>query len=172
MKNFILPKKIVAHKNTLAVENLKVEKSMQIGLNEPSLTEIQPGGFIVSDFGKELCGSLRILAHTGGGDKKVRVVYGESVAEAMSQIGEKGATNDHILRDYEVQIPDYSDTTLINSGFRFVKIESVGNSLVRIKSAVVVPTIYEKPFKGSFVCDDKKINKIFSKLFMDVKFIW
>lgn len=161
MEKVIYPKKIIASKNVNGVENLKIKKPMQIGLIEPQVTEILEGGYLILDFGKELCGSLRILAHVGKGDEKVRITYGESVSEAMSKIGEKGATNDHATRDFEVYIPNYSDMTLINSGFRFVKIESLGNSVIRIKNAVVVPTIYEKPFKGKFVCDDKVINKIF-----------
>lgn len=162
MQKIIYPQKIVDYKNATAVENLKIAKSLQIGLNEPDLTEIGEGGYVVLDFGKELCGSLRILAHVGGGEQKARIVYGESVAEAMSVIGEKGATNDHAVRDYEITIPSYSDMTLINSGFRFVMIQAVGKTTLRLKSAVVMPTIYDKPFKGSFVCDDKQINKIFS----------
>ena len=162
MKNAILPRKIVAHKNVDGVENLKKNKPMQIGFNEPFLTIIKEGGYVVLDFGKELCGSLRLLVRASDGDKKVRIVYGESVAEAMSKVGEKGATNDHIVRDHEYFIPNWSDTTFTNSGFRFVMIQSVGITKLEIKHAVVTPTIYSKPFKGKFTCDDKVINKIFS----------
>ncbi len=162
MKGVILPRKIVAYKNALDVENLKKDKPMQIGFNEPCLTVINEGGYVVLDFGKEICGSFRILVRNSTGDKKVRIVYGESVSEAMSKIGEKGATNDHIVRDYEYFIPNWSDTTFTNSGFRFVKIECLGQTSIEIKHAVVVPTIFSKPFKGKFVCDDKVINKIFS----------
>lgn len=161
MKGLILPKRIVTGKNVLNAENLKKDKPMQIGFNENYLTTINEGGYVVIDFGKELCGNLRLLVTHSTGDKKVRIVYGESVAEAMSKIGEKGATNDHIVRDYEYFIPDWSDTTFTNSGFRFVMIQAVGNTTVEIKHAVVTPTIYKKPFKGKFVCDDKVVNKIF-----------
>ena len=162
MKNVLLPKKIIDSKNVLNVYKLLIEKPMQIGLNEPDLTVIEKGGFVILDFGKELCGSLRLLAHVGGGERKARIVYGESVSEAMCKIGEKGATNDHIVRDGEYYIPDYSDTTFTNSGFRFVMISTVGDSVICIKNAVVTPTIYEKAYKGKFVCDDKRINKIYS----------
>ena len=70
MQKIIYPKKIVDYKNATAVENLKIAKSLQIGLNEPDLTEIGEGGYVVLDFGKELCGSLRILAHVGEGEQK------------------------------------------------------------------------------------------------------
>ena len=162
MKSTILPKKIVAFKNVLNVENLKKDKPMQIGFSEPCLSVINEGGYVILDFGKELCGSLRLLVRSSTGDKKVRIVYGESVAETLSSVGVRGATNDHIVRDYEYYIPNWSDTTFTNSGFRFVKIEPVGKTSIEIKHAVVVPTIFSKPFKGKFVCDDKVINKIFS----------
>ena len=162
MKKIILPKKAVVYKNVENIENLFIEKPMQIGLNEPKLTHIEQGGFVVLDFGKEICGNFRLLVHVGEGERKARIVYGESVAEAMSRIGEKGATNDHNVRDYEYFIPDYSDTTFTNSGFRFVMVENVGDTVLNIKNAVVTPTVYDKPYKGKFVCDDKQINKIFS----------
>ena len=38
MKGVILPKKVVAYKNALNVENLKKDKPMQIGFNEEYLT--------------------------------------------------------------------------------------------------------------------------------------
>ena len=105
MKNVIFPKKIIDSKNVLCAENLLDEKPMQIGLNEPKLTTIEKDGYVILDFGKEICGSFRLLAHVGDGERKVRIVYGESVSEAMSKIGEKGATNDHIVRDAEYYIP-------------------------------------------------------------------
>ncbi|MBQ7374010.1 MAG: family 78 glycoside hydrolase catalytic domain [Clostridia bacterium] len=161
MQIVIYPKKIIDGRNFVNAKNLLKQKSMQIGLNEPELTTIENGGYVVLDFGKEICGSFRLLAHVGSGDRKVRIVYGESVSEALSKIGEKGATNDHIVRDGEYYIPDYSDTTFTNSGFRFVTIQTVGNSVIKIKNAVVTPTVYKKAYKGKFVCDDKRINKIF-----------
>ena len=162
MKNVLLPKKIIDYKNVDSVEKLLIEKPLQIGLNEPDITTVNPGGYVVLDFGKEVCGSLRLLAQVGTKNAKARIVYGESVSEAMSKIGEKGATNDHIVRDGVYEIPNYSDTTFTNSGFRFVMIESVGDSVIFIKNAVVMLTVYEKPYKGKFVCDDKAVNKIFN----------
>ena len=162
MKKIILPKRAVVYKNVDSIDNLFVEKTLQIGLNEPNLTHIEKGGYVVLDYGREICGNLRLLAHKSDGECRARIVYGESVSEAMSRIGEKGATNDHMVRDYEYIIPFYSDTTFNNSGFRFVMIENVGDSTLNIKSAVVQTTIYDKPYKGKFVCDDDRINKIFS----------
>ena len=160
MRKILYPKKIVASKLVKNEENLKKEKSMQIGLNEPFVTTIEKGGYVILDFGKEICGSLRLLAHSSQGSQKLKITYGESVSEAMSEISEKGATNDHAVRDYVYFIPPFSDTCFTNSGFRFVMLKSV-DSEITIKNAVVIPTVYDKPFKGKFECDDKLVNKIF-----------
>lgn len=67
---------------------------------------IKPG--IVLDFGKELHGGLQLV--TGlmktHDPVHVRIRFGESVSEAMSDIDSiKGATNDHAMRDFKVALP-------------------------------------------------------------------
>lgn len=161
MKNLLLPKKIIDSKNAVGVEKLKIAKPLQIGLYEPEVTVIKKGGYVLLDFGKEICASLRLLVRDSLCDKKVRIVYGESVSEALSSIGEKGATNDHATRDQVFYIPPYSDMTVNQSGFRFVKIECVGDTELHIKNAYAVNSIYEKAYKGKFTCNDKLVNKIF-----------
>ena len=62
---------------------------------------------ILLDFGEELHGGLQIVTGMPGDHTpiRVRVRFGESVSEAMSEVGEKGATNDHAMRDMEIQLP-------------------------------------------------------------------
>jgi hypothetical protein len=50
----------------------------------------------------------------------VRIRLGESVAETMAEIGERGAQNDHALRDQVVKIPWLGKTTIGPSGMRFL----------------------------------------------------
>lgn len=46
--------------------------------------------YVILDFGKEICGGVRIVtAIVKGLTTKIRLVFGESVSEAMSSIGEK-----------------------------------------------------------------------------------
>ncbi|GAB6119854.1 hypothetical protein JCM30204_10030 [Dysgonomonas termitidis] len=59
-------------------------------------------GGIILDFGKEIQGGLEIITSINNKNPvgKVRIRFGESVAETMSDIGGKGgATNDHAMRD-------------------------------------------------------------------------
>ena len=161
MKNLLLPKKIIDSKNAIDADKLKIAKPLQIGLCEPDVTVIKKGGYVLLDFGKEICASLRLLVRDCLGDRQVRIVYGESVSETLSSIGEKGATNDHATRDQIFYISHYSDMTINQSGFRFVKIECVGDTELIIKNAYAVNSIYEKAYKGKFTCNDKLVNKIF-----------
>ena len=54
---------------------------------------------ILLDFGRELHGGVQLGIGSGPQGMRVRLRFGESVAEAMSDVGEKGATNDHAMRD-------------------------------------------------------------------------
>jgi len=85
----------------------------------------EPG--ILLDFGRELHGGLQIaVADLSPSSKRskttrVRVRFGESVGEAMSELGgEANATNDHAVRDETVALP--SSIWLAN---RVKKIEGV-----------------------------------------------
>ncbi len=71
-----------------------------------STTSSKPS--IILDFGRELHGGLQLV--TGLMKKnsavKVRLRFGESVSETMSEIDTiKGATNDHAMRDFEKKLP-------------------------------------------------------------------
>jgi hypothetical protein len=91
----------------------------------------------------------------------VRVRFGESVAEAMAEIGERGAQNDHAVRDQVVMLPWLGKKTVGPSGFRFVRIDAVepGQPL-RIAQVQAVLQLRDVPQPGSFRCDDERLNRI------------
>lgn len=62
---------------------------------------------ILLDFGRELHGGVEIVTGMWSGNKPLRVhlTFGESASEAMSTVGEKGATNDHAIRDFTTLLP-------------------------------------------------------------------
>ncbi|HWS00671.1 MAG TPA: hypothetical protein VN249_08665, partial [Prolixibacteraceae bacterium] len=76
---------------------------------------------IILDFGKEIQGGLEIVTSINNDKKmgKVRIRFGESVSETLSNVGEKGATNEHSLRDFTIQLPWLGRIEAGNSGFRF-----------------------------------------------------
>ncbi len=166
----IFPVKIITSKGNIAgKENILSEKILQITTNENNVTTLknsltEKNTYIVLDFGKELHGKIRLLTYTTNSSETVRlrITYGESVGEAMSTIGLKGACNDHATRDFIVSIPQYSDMSFIESGFRFVKIELLDkNSLINIKSVVAETKMRDIEYLGSFRCNDNLINEIY-----------
>ena len=91
----------------------------------------------------------------------VRIRLGESVSETMSDIGKDGATNDHAMRDFIVELPWLGSLEAGNSGFRFVRIDLVSpETKVEIKEISAIFTFRDIPYKGSFTCDDDRLNKI------------
>ena len=118
---------------------------------------------ILLDFGKEIQGGLQIVTGMGKNTPvKIRVRFGESVSEAMSELGgEQGATNDHAMRDYIVELPWLGVAETGNSGFRFVRIDLLtANVDLLIKEINAIFTYRDIPYLGSFSCNDERLNRI------------
>ena len=166
----VLPEKVLlTGGKVLDAGLLTEEKIPSVTTNEPRVTVLTNAGggenaFVLLDFGTELAGGARILTHTVGGaaTPEVRLVFGESVSEAMSRIGEKNATNDHSIRDMVVKLTNFSDMIFGQSGFRFLKIELITpGASVRLKSVLADATLLDLPYRGSFVCSDPLLNRIY-----------
>jgi len=119
------------------------------------------GGYILFDFGRELCGGINLTVHHTKNDEngRVRVVFGESVSEALSTIGEKNATNNHSLRDITVDVPFLSSSDIGKTGFRFVKIEALSDE-IEIKSVSAISIHRDIEYKGFFECDNELLNRV------------
>lgn len=119
-------------------------------------------GSIVIDFGTQIAGYIELF--TPGADKtppKARIRFGESVAETMAGIGERGAQNDHALRDQVVELPWMGKKMVGPSGFRFVRIDAVdAKHPVRLTEVRAVLQIRDVPYLGSFRCSDERLNQI------------
>jgi alpha-L-rhamnosidase len=123
----------------------------------------KPG--IVFDYGKELHGGLQLITDQSKGGKPVRVRlrFGESVAEAMSDVADtaKGATNDHAMRDYIVSVPWLGKLEIGNTGFRFVRIDLIDdNTELKLKEVNAIFIYRDIPYLGSFNSSDTLLNKI------------
>ena len=164
MRQFIFPKKICAEENISNSKALFIKRFLQVDLFEEDLLTVENGGFIVLDFGKEMCGGVRILtsnAVNGGDYVKVRIRFGESLSETYAELGEKNATNHHAPRDMMQILPAYSDVLVGQTGFRFVRIDFPKNSTIGIKNIVAENNILRKPLKNGYKGNDKDIKKIF-----------
>lgn len=118
---------------------------------------------VILDYGKELHGGIQIITGNTTGDKpvKIRLRFGESVSEAMSDIGEKGATNDHAIRDAIIEIPRLGNIEFGNTGFRFVRIDMIEpNTELQIKEVRAKLIYQDIPYLGSFHSSDTLLNKI------------
>jgi len=119
---------------------------------------------ILFDFGKEIQGGIQLVT-TATGSKtpvKIRVRFGESVSEAMSETGDaQGATNDHAMRDFTLELPWLGVAEAGNSGFRFVRIDLLEpNVTLSLKEINAIFTYRDIPYLGSFRCNDERLNKI------------
>ena len=121
-----------------------------------------PAGILL-DFGREIHGGLQIV--TGGretplGGTRVRVRFGESVGEAMSDVGEKGATNDHAIRDEEVSVPYAGIAEFGNTGFRFVRIDLVTPGRLVLSGVRAISLMHPMERIGSFKSSDPRLDAV------------
>lgn len=119
---------------------------------------------ILLDFGKELHGGVEIVTGRWGQENtpgNIRIRFGESASEAMADIGEKGATNDHAIRDFEMPVPWLGKIQVGESGFRFVRIDFLDSDAeLHLKEVRAIFTYRDIPYLGSFKSSDKRLNKI------------
>lgn len=119
---------------------------------------------IILDFGKELHGGLEIVTGMWPGNRpvNVRIRFGESVSEAMAEIGgEHGATDDHAIRDWNTKLPWCGKIEIGNTGFRFVKIDLLDNDVtLHLREISAISVMREIPYLGSFHSSDERLNKI------------
>ncbi len=179
IKQYLMPTRIVLTTGKVkAINNLLKEKDLQIDLYEPVTSVLKNGARprvkagVLLDFGFEFHGGLRLLSSwvkntkpTPGAtlpDAMVRLSFGESVSEAMSELGEKGACNDHSPRVMTVPIATLSDLEFGQTGYRFVYIQLASpNTEWHLKSAVGAFVYRDLEYKGSFECSDALLNRIY-----------
>jgi hypothetical protein len=118
---------------------------------------------IILDFGREINGGVEIIT-TRNNTKpagRVRIRFGESVAETMSDTKDNGATNDHAMRDFIVTLPWLGKFETGESGFRFVRIDLVDPGVkLEIKEINAIFVYRDIPYTGSFISNDKRLNDI------------
>jgi len=118
---------------------------------------------IILDFGREIQGGIEIVTTRGNTNPagKVRIRFGESVGETMTDVGVDGATNDHAMRDFEVTLPYIGRLEVGESGFRFARIDLVGpNDSIKIKEISAIFRYRDIPYLGSFTSNDERLNRI------------
>jgi len=171
---FVVPTRVV-WQSADGVKNAKSLISPHAGqavLKEPQppcvLTAAgdRPAGVLL-DFGRELHGYIELITPMTRDQAKlrhVRVRLGESVSEAMAELGGvQNAQNDHAIRDQTVTLPWLGKKMVGPSGFRFVRIDNLDPDLpVELSQVRAVLQIRDIPQVGSFRCDDERLNRIWA----------
>ena len=162
VRQYILPKRVVweSSNEQSTVDNaahLLRASSGQVTLENPQVCTLRNKGKspgVLLDFGRELQGGVQIMVGGCSDNKPVRlrVRFGESVSEAMSDAGgPQNATNDHAIRDQTVLVPWLGATEIGNTGFRFVRIDVVDSGKYVLLTGVRAVFIYRDiPYKQRF----------------------
>lgn len=124
------------------------------------VTVILCGGYVIVDFGKELCGRLHIV-FGGNTNGEFRVRLGESVAETCAELGEKYAGNYHSIRDCVYPIVSYSDFSTNESGFRFARIDVPNGEFARITEIFAEATPNGLEEMGDLLLSDTTLDAIY-----------
>lgn len=168
-RTYIQPKRIVLQSPQVTQSEFLLDEDKQQAFTGRSglsyfKNEGKERAFIVLDFGEELHGGLCIV--TGMNSKKetinVRIRFGESVSEAMSDIGGlSNATNDHAIRDFTQALPWCGKVEVGNSGFRFASIELLEDDVtLKLREVSAIAIERDIPYLGSFKCNDERLNDI------------
>jgi len=170
VRRYIRPSRVLWHSSGQTVENAEAlleKRSGQVTLesHQPCVLRNKgEGAGVLLDFGKELHGGVQIMVwhSTDNQPVRLRVRFGESVSEAMSDIaGPKNATNDHAVRDQTCLVPWLGTHEIGNTGFRFARIDLVDpNSFVQLKTVRAVFLYRPLVYKGTFRCSDERLNRI------------
>ncbi len=166
IKKYLAPKKLMWQNGSVTNTDAIIEdkKTMQAPLVAKSLCTMEEGGSVLIDFGCELHGGLALATQgcKSDVDKEglLHIRFGESVMECMTPVyGEKNATNNHAMRDFDLRVPMMGTIEIGNTGFRFVRIDCV-KGIVNLNVVRAVFIYRDVEYKGSFESDDAMLNKV------------
>ena len=148
--------------SVMNAESLLRERTLQVGFSDNDAIILKGKTYLILDFGKELSGGIRILTRDIHGNKRIRLRFGESLSECCAELGEDNATNDHAVRDFYVELTDWSDMKFGNTGFRFLRIDTEQDSSIQFKAIVAATEIDSREQIGAFECDDPLLNEIWN----------
>ena len=118
------------------------------------ICNIEEGGHLVLDFGRELSGGVRLISGMMS-PSLVRLRFGESIAEANGE-----PNMDHAIHDVKLPLSLLSAVDFGNTGFRFVRLDVLSGEVVLVN--VIAVSIRRKLAQiGSFHSSDQRLNEIF-----------
>ena len=167
VRSFITPQRIVYQAGGIRNGQVLLEnRAAQQSLGSETHCEFPAKASILLDYGFEFHGGIGIsISGTSEPTQRtvrLRIRFGESAQEAMSDVDASSATNDHAVRDQVVEVSSFYGYAEIGlSGFRFVRIDSLEeNVALHIKSIQGIFLYEDLEYRGSFCCDDPLLNRI------------
>tara|TARA_R110002049_G_scaffold218183_1_gene389622 strand:+ start:5202 stop:6956 length:1755 start_codon:yes stop_codon:yes gene_type:complete len=173
VKTYITPQKIIWQSDSTKqyIQNapaLLKKGNGQVAVNDQGLfrftSTVEHKPAILLDYGKEIHGGVKISMgiRPNKTPLKLRLRFGESVGEAMSDIGgDRNATNEHSLRDFIIEVPWLGSIEVGETGFRFLRIDVVeADENAPIKSIDAAFIYRDIPYLGSFESSDERLNEI------------
>ena len=170
VSEYLTPTRIIFSKGGVTgADNLLKSFCGQVSTNEPDVcvfrNKADGRSSILLDFGKEIQGGIQIVRAMSGNKAaaRFRICFGESVTEALSNVDDPGttATNEHSVRDFEISVPWLGAAEYGNTGFRFVRLDLLGEDTEALLVAVRAISRYRDiPYVGQFKCSDERLNQI------------
>lgn len=175
VRQYLSPKRIVWMSDRSGTSVVDAQNLLRKGTGQADLVhknfckliskgDEQPG--MLFDFGKEIQGGIQIVTDQPSDQRpiRIRIRFGESVSEAMSDIDTvHGATNDHAMRDFVVQVPWLGVMQAGNSGYRFARIDLVdADRELQLKEVRAIFEYRDIPYLGSFKSNDERLNTIWN----------
>lgn len=175
VRRYLIPKRVLWKTETGVRSEEKIFDNVLLQTSNSDMN----GGFVMEkkgeapcavllDFGAEIQGGIRLEARdlvpgkeSVGKTVRVRVRFGESADEAMAEVGEKGAVNEHSVRDMIVNVPWLGAIEFGDSAFRFVRLDLVDQgTCVHFDSIRALFVFRDLPQPGSFRCSDDRLTQI------------
>ncbi len=171
VREYITATRIIWKSNEGAIKNVEallMPANGQADLVGNNLCEVKggtPNPAFILDFGKEIHGGVQLVTgmFEGKNPINIKITLGESVSEALSTYGLDSctATNDHAMREFNLQLPWLGKIEMGNSGFRFAKLELLDSArTLKLKEFNAISIYRDLPYLGSFKSNDDRLNQI------------
>ncbi len=156
----VFVKNVISTQNAVVREELYSCRDIQVIMSDVPNIVLHANGFVVVDFGKEMCGRVHILS-VDNPEGEIRVRLGESVAECYAELGEDEAGNYHSIRDCKMPALSNAEISTSESGFRFARIDLLSGEVFQIRNIYVESRRFTSDNEGYFLSNDDEVNKIY-----------
>lgn len=171
IKERIMPTAVLAEEYIENSERTLCDYEPCVTFRHDGFTKFEKAGsWILLDFGKEMCGGIRLIVRAvKDGGAKFRITFGESASEACTDIGVKGSMSAHSPRDFIADVCAMSDVTYGQTGFRFVRIELLEDKEALVQNIYAINTLPYFADEAVIKTSDEALNKIIATAAYTIK---